>query len=116
MKGLTARQQEILDLIRDQITQFGRPPTRAEIARQLGFRSANAAEDHLQALAKKNVIALDASTSRGIRLLGEYAEGVEETASRVLDRAIDRTFEQFVQLPLIGRVAAGKPDSCPGTH
>jgi len=53
MKGLTARQQEILDLIRDQITQFGRPPTRAEIARQLGFRSANAAEDHLQALAKK---------------------------------------------------------------
>lgn len=109
MKGLTARQQEILDLIRDQIAQFGRPPTRAEIAKQLGFRSANAAEDHLQALAKKNVIALDASTSRGIRLLGEYAEGLEEAANRVLDRAIDRTFEQFVQLPLIGRVAAGSP-------
>ena len=101
MKGLTARQQEILDLIRDQIAQFGRPPTRAEIARQLGFRSANAAEDHLQALAKKNVIALDASTSRGIRLLGEYAEGLEETASKVV--------EQFMQLPLIGRVAAGSP-------
>lgn len=109
MKGLTARQQEILDLIRDQIAQFGRPPTRAEIAKQLGFRSANAAEDHLQALAKKNVIALDASTSRGIRLLGEYAEGLEEAASRVLERSIDRTFEQFVQLPLIGRVAAGSP-------
>ncbi|MCR2746798.1 transcriptional repressor LexA [Limnobacter parvus] len=101
MKGLTARQQEILDLIRDQIAQFGRPPTRAEIARQLGFRSANAAEDHLQALAKKNVIALDASTSRGIRLLGEYAEGLEETANKVM--------EQFMQLPLIGRVAAGSP-------
>mgnify|MGYP002399227929 FL=1 len=109
MKGLTARQQEILDLIRDQIAQFGRPPTRAEIARQLGFRSANAAEDHLQALAKKNVIALDASTSRGIRLLGEYAEGLEEAASRVLDRAMERTLEQLVQLPLIGRVAAGSP-------
>lgn len=109
MKGLTARQQEILDLIRDQIAQFGRPPTRAEIAKQLGFRSANAAEDHLQALAKKNVIALDASTSRGIRLLGEYAEGLEEAANRVLDRAMERTFEQFVQLPLIGRVAAGSP-------
>ena len=105
MKGLTARQQEILDLIRDQITQFGRPPTRAEIARQLGFRSANAAEDHLQALAKKNVIALDASTSRGIRLLGEYAEGLEETASKAAERAM----EQFMQLPLIGRVAAGSP-------
>ncbi|MEQ9107169.1 MAG: transcriptional repressor LexA [Limnobacter sp.] len=101
MKGLTARQQEILDLIRDQIAQFGRPPTRAEIARQLGFRSANAAEDHLQALAKKNVIALDASTSRGIRLLGEYAEGLEETVGKVV--------EQFIQLPLIGRVAAGSP-------
>lgn len=101
MKGLTARQQEILDLIRDQIAQFGRPPTRAEIARQLGFRSANAAEDHLQALAKKNVIALDASTSRGIRLLGEYAEGFEETAGKAI--------EQFMQLPLIGRVAAGSP-------
>ena len=75
----------------------------------MGFRSANAAEDHLQALAKKNVIALDASTSRGIRLLGEYAEGVEEAASRVLDRAMERTIEQFVQLPLIGRVAAGSP-------
>ncbi|VWX36138.1 LexA repressor [Limnobacter sp. 130] len=105
MKGLTARQQEILDLIRDQIAQFGRPPTRAEIARQLGFRSANAAEDHLQALAKKNVIALDASTSRGIRLLGEYAEGLEETASKAAERA----FEHFMQLPLIGRVAAGSP-------
>ncbi|WP_370261697.1 transcriptional repressor LexA [Limnobacter sp.] len=101
MKGLTARQQEILDLIRDQISQFGRPPTRAEIARQLGFRSANAAEDHLQALAKKNVIALDASTSRGIRLLGEYAEGLEETATRVLD--------QLMHLPVVGRVAAGSP-------
>ncbi|HEX4856904.1 MAG TPA: transcriptional repressor LexA [Limnobacter sp.] len=101
MKGLTARQQEILELIREQISQFGRPPTRAEIARQLGFRSANAAEDHLQALAKKNVIALDASTSRGIRLLGEYAEGLEEVASKAV--------EQFMQLPLIGRVAAGSP-------
>jgi repressor LexA len=101
MKGLTPRQQQILELIRDQVSQFGRPPTRAEIARQLGFRSANAAEDHLQALAKKNVIALDASTSRGIRLLGEYAEGLEEMASKAV--------EQFMQLPLVGRVAAGNP-------
>lgn len=105
MKGLTARQQQILDLIRDQVTQFGRPPTRAEIAKTLGFKSANAAEDHLQALAKKNVIALDASTSRGIRLLGEYAEGLEESASK----AVAALAEQFMQLPLVGRVAAGSP-------
>lgn len=101
MKGLTARQQQILDLIREQIASFGRPPTRAEIARELGFKSANAAEDHLQALAKKNVIALDASTSRGIRLLGEYAEGLEEVGSKIL--------ENIMQLPIIGRVAAGNP-------
>lgn len=101
MKGLTARQQQILDLIREQIANAGRPPTRAEIARELGFKSANAAEDHLQALAKKNVIALDASTSRGIRLLGEYAEGLEDLGSRML--------ENIMQLPIIGRVAAGNP-------
>lgn len=101
MKGLTARQQEILDLIREQINKFGRPPTRAEIAKHLGFRSANAAEDHLQALAKKNVIVLDASTSRGIRLLGDYADEVDDTIHRMVD--------QFLSLPLIGRVAAGSP-------
>lgn len=105
MKGLTARQQQILDLIREQIAEFGRPPTRAEIARQLGFRSANAAEDHLQALAKKNVIALDASTSRGIRLLGEYAEGLAEQ----LEERMASTAEVLMQLPLVGRVAAGSP-------
>lgn len=66
---LTARQQQILDLIRQQIGRTGFPPTRAEIARELGFRSANAAEDHLKALARKGAIALTAGASRGIRLL-----------------------------------------------
>jgi repressor LexA len=66
---LTARQQQILDLIRRQIGRTGFPPTRAEIARELGFRSANAAEDHLKALAKKGAIVLTAGASRGIRLL-----------------------------------------------
>lgn len=101
MKGLTARQQQVLDLIRDQISQFGRPPTRAEIARELGFRSANAAEDHLQALARKNVISLESGTSRGIRLLGEYAEGLSEDLQQLA--------ESFLTLPLIGRVSAGSP-------
>src|SRR5690606_20986577 len=68
MRELTARQQEILALIRQHIADTGFPPTRAEIAAQLGFRSANAAEEHLKALARKGVIELTSGTSRGIRL------------------------------------------------
>jgi repressor LexA len=65
---LTARQQQILDLIQSAIARTGAPPTRAEIATELGFKSANAAEEHLQALARKGVIELVSGTSRGIRL------------------------------------------------
>ena len=65
---LTARQQQILDLIRQAVVNTGFPPTRAEIAQTLGFKSANAAEDHLRALARKGVIELTAGASRGIRL------------------------------------------------
>ena len=88
MKALTARQQEVYDLIRDRISQTGMPPTRAEIAQHLGFRSPNAAEEHLKALARKGAIEIVSGASRGIRLLIEE----EETG-----------------LPLIGRVAAGEP-------
>ncbi|STW09983.1 SOS-response repressor and protease LexA [Klebsiella grimontii] len=56
MKALTTRQQEVFDLIRDHISQTGMPPTRAEIAQRLGFRSPNAAEEHLKALARKGAI------------------------------------------------------------
>lgn len=89
MKALTARQQQVLDLIRDHIDQTGMPPTRAEIAQRLGFRSPNAAEEHLKALQRKGVIEIISGASRGIRLLiaAEEEEG----------------------LPLIGRVAAGEP-------
>ena len=66
--SLTGRQQQILDLIRKAIAQTGFPPTRAELAHTLGYRSPNAAEDHLRALAKKGVIELTAGASRGIRL------------------------------------------------
>ena len=65
---LTARQQQILELIQKTIAETGAPPTRAEIANQLGFKSANAAEEHLQALARKGAIDLVSGTSRGIRL------------------------------------------------
>jgi repressor LexA len=91
MRPLTPRQQEILTLIKDAIDATGMPPTRAEIALQLGFRSANAAEEHLKALAKKGVIELLPGMSRGLRLVGGMDDYVPEG------------------LPLIGQVAAGEP-------
>jgi len=68
MIKLTARQQQILELIKNAIENSGFPPTRAEIATELGFRSINAAEEHLQALARKGAIKITPGTSRGIRL------------------------------------------------
>jgi repressor LexA len=82
---LTARQQLVMDVVRSSIDATGMPPTRADIARELGFKSVNAAEEHLKALAKKGAIELIAGASRGIRL-------TEQTG-----------------LPIIGRVAAGEP-------
>ena len=68
MRQLTPRQRQILELIQSFIEDFGMPPTRAEIARELGFRSANAAEEHLRALQKKGVLELVPGASRGIQL------------------------------------------------
>lgn len=85
MPQLTARQAEILDLIRAAMVDTGMPPTRAEIAAALGFRSINGAEGHLRALARKGVIELLPGTSRGIRLRDDYG------------------------IPVVGRVAAGSP-------
>ena len=87
MEKLTPRQQQILDMIRRHVEENNAPPTRAEIARSFGFRSPNAAEQHLRALARKGVIELTPGNARGIRLMEEVASG----------------------LPLIGRVAAGSP-------
>ncbi len=84
---LTRRQQEILTYIREVLETEGFPPTRAEIARALGFRSANAAEEHLRALARKGVIEIHPGISRGIRLLERPNLG----------------------LPVVGKVAAGSP-------
>ncbi|OKY26657.1 MULTISPECIES: transcriptional repressor LexA [Thalassotalea] len=88
-KPLTNRQEQIFDLIKEKISETGMPPTRAEIATFFGFKSANAAEEHLKALAKKGYIEMLPGTSRGIRLADDFVE------------------EQG--LPLIGRVAAGEP-------
>ncbi len=98
MQKLTPRQEQILNLIRDAIQNTGFPPTRAEIATELGFRSANAAEEHLQALARKKVIELTPGTSRGIRLC--------ETEPRAQERHL---LSSLLSLPLVGRVAAGSP-------
>jgi len=89
LRPLTNRQQQIFDLIKENISETGMPPTRAEIAKFFGFKSANAAEEHLKALAKKGYIEMLPGTSRGIRLTEKL---IEESG-----------------LPLIGRVAAGEP-------
>lgn len=104
---LTARQQQILDLIQTAIARTGAPPTRAEIAAAFGFKSANAAEEHLQALARKGVIELVSGTSRGIRLCSEAVRTLNAARGTPLDLPI-AGLAQLV-LPLIGRVAAGSP-------
>ena len=89
MQGLTPRQSEILHMIQEFIVDSGMPPTRAEIAKELGFKSANAAEEHLRALQRKGVLELVPGTSRGIQLKDSLREQLG--------------------LPLVGRVAAGSP-------
>jgi repressor LexA len=85
MDELTPRQAQILRLIREQVANSGLPPTRAEICQAMGFRSPNAAEEHLRALARKGAIEMLAGASRGIRL------------------------KQAPGIPVVGRVAAGSP-------
>ena len=101
---LTARQQQILQLVQHAIARTGAPPTRAEIAAQLGFKSANAAEEHLQALARKGVIELVSGTSRGIRLKGAGRTGVRGDSFSLPLPGMAQ-----LALPLVGRVAAGSP-------
>lgn len=87
MQGLTKRQQQVLDMIRDFIEEYNVPPTRVEIADAMGFRSPNAAEDHLKALQRKGVIEMYAGSSRGIRIVDD----------------------EYLGLPVVGQVAAGNP-------
>jgi repressor LexA len=102
MTKLTARQQQVFDLIRQTIEESGFPPTRAEIAAKLGFSSANSAEEHLRALARKGVIELAAGASRGIRLL----MGVDDAPHQF---TLPHAGLMQLSLPLVGRVAAGSP-------
>ena len=104
---LTPRQQQILDLIQSTIARTGAPPTRAEIASTFGFKSANAAEEHLQALARKGVIDLVSGTSRGIRLRADTVRNIN--AARGTSFSLPLTAMSQLVLPLVGRVAAGSP-------
>ncbi|HZO02738.1 MAG TPA: transcriptional repressor LexA [Burkholderiales bacterium] len=94
MDELTDRQNEILRLIRELTEVSGYPPTRAEIAERMGFRSVNAAEQHLRALEKKGAIEISSGASRGIR---------------VLDGRPANRLGRLLELPVVGRVAAGSP-------
>jgi repressor LexA len=94
MDALTDRQSEILKLVRELTEVSGFPPTRAEIAERMGFRSVNAAEQHLRALEKKGAIEITSGSSRGIRVV----------ESRSTSRA-----GRLMELPVVGRVAAGSP-------
>ena len=94
MDELTDRQHEILKLVRELTEVSGYPPTRAEIARRMGFRSVNAAEQHLRALEKKGAIEISSGASRGIR---------------VLDGRSGNRSGRLLELPVVGRVAAGSP-------
>jgi repressor LexA len=105
---LTPRQQQIFDLVRDTIERTGSPPTRAEIAAEFGFKSANAAEEHLQALARKGAIELVGGTSRGIRLHPAQLRAIGEQRRAVQLSLPLPGFAQLM-LPLVGRVAAGSP-------
>ena len=108
---LTERQQQILDLVQSAIERTGAPPTRAEIAAELGFRSANAAEEHLQALARKGVIELVGGTSRGIRLKSDTLRALNAARFSQFGKQYSLPLPSLAQLnlPLVGRVAAGAP-------
>ena len=104
---LTARQQQVLDLVQSAIENTGAPPTRAELAAELGFKSANAAEEHLQALARKGVIELVGGTSRGIRLQSDTLRALHRARSKQHGLPLPSLTQ--LTLPLVGRVAAGSP-------
>ncbi|PID42478.1 MAG: repressor LexA [Proteobacteria bacterium] len=90
MDKLTKRQSEVLALVKNHLNETGYPPTRAEIARELGFRSANAAEEHLKALSRKGAIEMIPGASRGIRI-------------------ISQDNDEPKGIPIVGKVAAGNP-------
>ncbi|MGY2462615.1 repressor LexA [Vreelandella sulfidaeris] len=105
-RPLTARQQHVFDFIVKTMGEFGYPPTRAEIAKALGFRSPNAAEEHLRALERKGVIRIIRNTSRGIRLPNQEPQEALDSATTTVPSNVEPL---PTGLPVIGEVAAGSP-------
>ena len=116
MQGLTHRQQMVLEYIRRSITDRGYPPTLREIGAFMGIRSTNGVNDHLRALERKGYLTREDMKSRALRprmdhpLPGGTSEaanvngaGEASEGSRVNDD------ERLVEVPVIGRVAAGLP-------
>tara|TARA_B100000073_G_C23727689_1_gene569776 strand:- start:501 stop:1118 length:618 start_codon:yes stop_codon:yes gene_type:complete len=92
MKEITSQQQRVLDCIQNHLKKTGFPPTRADICRELGFKSPNSAETHLRALEKKGFISIESGTSRGISIINSQ-----------------QIIEDAQEYPVIGLVAAGSP-------
>jgi len=108
MHDLTDRQQAIYDFVRERIARDGLPPTWAEIARAFGFRQTRAAQKHLQALEAKGYLALLPGKARGIRLTGLEAQAASGDAG-ALSRSAAPARAPQLELPILGRVAAGAP-------
>lgn len=109
---LTARQSQILDLIQQAIINVGMPPTRAEIAKQLGFKSVNAAEDHLRALERKGYITIRSSTSRGIQLTAladKHYQNEPKAETYNYTSSGSGLYIAPKLVPIVGSVAAGSP-------
>ena len=138
MRNMTDRQTEILEFIYQHATEHSLPPTRAEIAKHFGFRSPNAAEMHVQALARKNMLEITPNASRALRLtegglaaIGQTAEMSADASEKVraqVTKQLEKQYQsklaeelqqkaqdladkfgEMLNLPLIGRVAAGSP-------
>jgi len=97
MKELTLQQKKVLQCIKFYIKKTGFPPTRADICRELGFKSPNAAESHLRALEKKSYISIEKGASRGINLINDYY------------KFADNNEDKYQSIPVVGLVAAGSP-------
>jgi repressor LexA len=108
MQGLTARQQMVLDFIRQSIADRGYPPTLREIGARMGIRSTNGVNDHLRALERKGYLTREDMKSRALRPTG-LGTGVANGNDDVLAAAVPLNDDDLIEVPVVGRVAAGLP-------
>jgi repressor LexA len=115
MQGLTKRQAQTLDYIRQSIEERGYPPTLREIGEYMGIRSTNGVNDHLRALERKGYLRREDMKSRALRLVGESLDSTTEDAAEVEPNSFvhhqpqANDADSFIEIPVVGRVAAGLP-------